>query len=81
MLLLLLRTITVTAFLCGHSVSVNLQPINTYQYQFIYRLVSIVIDYRIHRLDTPGVKYMYLAPNSFRKQDIFNPSVRFVIPK
>ena len=26
-------------------------------------------------------KYMYLPPNSFCKQDIFNPSVRFVIPK
>ena len=24
---------------------------------------------------------MYLPPNSFRKQDIFNPSVRFAIPK
>ena len=27
------------------------------------------------------VKYMYLPPNSFRKQDIFNPSARFVITK
>ena len=56
----------------------------TNQYLSIPIYLSIGID--CHRLSNssigyPGSEIQYLAPNSFRKQDIFNPSVRFVIPK
>ena len=50
------QSITTRIFAIDWSLIIN---INRIIYIDWYRLISIVIDYRIHRLDTPGKVYMF----------------------